>query len=207
MPAPILIDLTHTSHTRARTGIQRVARSLHTALGSDARARHQQSPFRCRGRHATLTTQRSAHSDYPQRRLPRGPQEPPRPPRRLRTTLVHRRAFRTPPHRPRPSADRSRRPRPPASPPGRRTPAPLRRSRHRCRARFRLRLLCLYDLPFTDRRLRPARHRKSRPRQTLHLLRPRRPRRIRPRRWLRRAGLRRRRPLGCRRPPTARHAD
>jgi len=38
MPAPILIDLTHTSHTRARTGIQRVARSLHTALGSDARA-------------------------------------------------------------------------------------------------------------------------------------------------------------------------
>lgn len=38
MPAPILIDLTHTSHSRARTGIQRVARSLHTALDSDARA-------------------------------------------------------------------------------------------------------------------------------------------------------------------------
>lgn len=30
-----LIDLTHTSHTRARTGIQRVARSLHSALGSE----------------------------------------------------------------------------------------------------------------------------------------------------------------------------
>lgn len=28
MPAPILLDLTHTSHTRARTGIQRLARSL-----------------------------------------------------------------------------------------------------------------------------------------------------------------------------------
>ncbi len=38
MPAPLLLDLTHTSHTRARTGIQRVARSLHTALGSDAHA-------------------------------------------------------------------------------------------------------------------------------------------------------------------------
>lgn len=36
MPAPILLDLTHTSHTRARTGIQRVARSLHLALGPDA---------------------------------------------------------------------------------------------------------------------------------------------------------------------------
>ena len=38
MPAPLLLDLTHTSHTRARTGIQRVARSLSTALASDARA-------------------------------------------------------------------------------------------------------------------------------------------------------------------------
>jgi glycosyltransferase involved in cell wall biosynthesis len=36
MPAPLLLDLTHTSHTRARTGIQRVTRSLHTALGRDA---------------------------------------------------------------------------------------------------------------------------------------------------------------------------
>ena len=34
MSAPFLIDLSHTSHTRARTGIQRVARALHTALGS-----------------------------------------------------------------------------------------------------------------------------------------------------------------------------
>ncbi len=34
MPAPLLLDLTHTSHTRARTGIQRVTRSLHAALGS-----------------------------------------------------------------------------------------------------------------------------------------------------------------------------
>lgn len=33
MPAPLLLDLTHTSHTRARTGIQRVTRSLHAALG------------------------------------------------------------------------------------------------------------------------------------------------------------------------------
>lgn len=36
MPAPLLLDLTHTSHTRARTGIQRVARSLHAALGERA---------------------------------------------------------------------------------------------------------------------------------------------------------------------------
>jgi glycosyltransferase involved in cell wall biosynthesis len=33
MPGPLLLDLSHTSHTRARTGIQRVARSLHAALG------------------------------------------------------------------------------------------------------------------------------------------------------------------------------
>lgn len=32
MPAPLLLDLSHTSHTRARTGIQRVTRSLHAAL-------------------------------------------------------------------------------------------------------------------------------------------------------------------------------
>jgi glycosyltransferase involved in cell wall biosynthesis len=32
MPAPILLDLTHTSHTRARTGIQRVARALRREL-------------------------------------------------------------------------------------------------------------------------------------------------------------------------------
>jgi glycosyltransferase involved in cell wall biosynthesis len=38
MPAPVLLDLTHTSHTRARTGIQRVARSLHAALGDSALA-------------------------------------------------------------------------------------------------------------------------------------------------------------------------
>ena len=38
MPAPLFLDLTHTSHTRARTGIQRVARALHTALGTHARA-------------------------------------------------------------------------------------------------------------------------------------------------------------------------
>lgn len=38
MPAPLLLDLTHTCHTRARTGIQRVARSLRTALGDDALA-------------------------------------------------------------------------------------------------------------------------------------------------------------------------
>lgn len=36
MPAPLLLDLTHTSHTRARTGIQRVTRSLYAALGRDA---------------------------------------------------------------------------------------------------------------------------------------------------------------------------
>jgi glycosyltransferase involved in cell wall biosynthesis len=33
MPAPLLLDLSHTSHTRARTGIQRVTRSLESALG------------------------------------------------------------------------------------------------------------------------------------------------------------------------------
>jgi glycosyltransferase involved in cell wall biosynthesis len=36
MPAPLLLDLTHTSHTRARTGIQRVTRALRTALGARA---------------------------------------------------------------------------------------------------------------------------------------------------------------------------
>jgi glycosyltransferase involved in cell wall biosynthesis len=38
MPAPLLLDLSHTSHTRARTGIQRVCRSLHAALGADTLA-------------------------------------------------------------------------------------------------------------------------------------------------------------------------
>src|SRR5262245_51077282 len=38
MPAPLLLDLTHTSHTRARTGVQRVTRSLHAALGARALA-------------------------------------------------------------------------------------------------------------------------------------------------------------------------
>lgn len=36
MAAPLLLDLSHTSHTRARTGIQRVARSLHAALATRA---------------------------------------------------------------------------------------------------------------------------------------------------------------------------
>jgi glycosyltransferase involved in cell wall biosynthesis len=36
MPAPLLLDLSHTSHSRARTGIQRVTRSLSAALGDRA---------------------------------------------------------------------------------------------------------------------------------------------------------------------------
>lgn len=36
MTAPLLLDLSHTCHTRARTGVQRVARSLRSALGSGA---------------------------------------------------------------------------------------------------------------------------------------------------------------------------
>lgn len=36
MSAPLLLDLSHTSHTRARTGIQRVARSLWRELGTAA---------------------------------------------------------------------------------------------------------------------------------------------------------------------------
>lgn len=36
MPEPVLLDLSHTCHTRARTGIQRVARSLTAALGDAA---------------------------------------------------------------------------------------------------------------------------------------------------------------------------
>lgn len=36
MPAPLLLDLSHTSHTRARTGIQRVARALWRELGPQA---------------------------------------------------------------------------------------------------------------------------------------------------------------------------
>lgn len=38
MSEPLLLDLSHTCHTQARTGIQRVARSLHAALGHRARA-------------------------------------------------------------------------------------------------------------------------------------------------------------------------
>jgi glycosyltransferase involved in cell wall biosynthesis len=38
MSAPLLLDLSHTSHTSARTGIQRVARSLWRELGESARA-------------------------------------------------------------------------------------------------------------------------------------------------------------------------
>jgi glycosyltransferase involved in cell wall biosynthesis len=37
MPPTVLLDLTHTSHTNARTGVQRVVRSLGTALGDRAR--------------------------------------------------------------------------------------------------------------------------------------------------------------------------
>ncbi len=36
MPPPILLDLSHTSHTRARTGVQRVARALGRALAGRA---------------------------------------------------------------------------------------------------------------------------------------------------------------------------
>ena len=38
MPAPLFLDLSHTSHTRARTGVQRVGRSLRAALGDEALA-------------------------------------------------------------------------------------------------------------------------------------------------------------------------
>lgn len=38
LSAPLLLDLSHTCHTRARTGIQRVVRSLHAALGESALA-------------------------------------------------------------------------------------------------------------------------------------------------------------------------
>ena len=38
MAPPLLLDLTHTSHTRARTGIQRVARALRRELGANAAA-------------------------------------------------------------------------------------------------------------------------------------------------------------------------
>ncbi len=37
MPEPLLLDLSHTSHTQARTGIQRVARALDKVLGDRAR--------------------------------------------------------------------------------------------------------------------------------------------------------------------------
>jgi glycosyltransferase involved in cell wall biosynthesis len=38
MPAPLLLDLSHTCHTQARTGIQRVTRALHATLAGRARA-------------------------------------------------------------------------------------------------------------------------------------------------------------------------
>src|SRR5580693_654457 len=37
-PVALLLDLSHTSHTRARTGIQRVARALHRELSGQATA-------------------------------------------------------------------------------------------------------------------------------------------------------------------------
>ncbi len=37
MPRPFLVDLSHTSHTRARTGVQRVTRALAAGLGPDGR--------------------------------------------------------------------------------------------------------------------------------------------------------------------------
>jgi len=37
VPAPLLLDLSHTCHTRARTGIQRVSRALRRELGAAAR--------------------------------------------------------------------------------------------------------------------------------------------------------------------------
>lgn len=46
MPAPLLLDLSHTSHTRARTGVQRVARSLFSALGASALP-ITHDPYRC----------------------------------------------------------------------------------------------------------------------------------------------------------------
>jgi glycosyltransferase involved in cell wall biosynthesis len=38
LSGPVLLDLSHTCHTRARTGIQRVTRGLYSALGARARA-------------------------------------------------------------------------------------------------------------------------------------------------------------------------
>ena len=38
MPAPLLLDLSHTCHTRARTGIQRVSRALRRELGAAGRS-------------------------------------------------------------------------------------------------------------------------------------------------------------------------
>jgi glycosyltransferase involved in cell wall biosynthesis len=37
MPRPFLVDLSHTAHTRARTGVQRVTRALAAGLGGNAR--------------------------------------------------------------------------------------------------------------------------------------------------------------------------
>jgi len=71
MPAPLLIDLSHTGHTGARTGIQRVTRSLHAALGAQARA-ITFDPYQKTWRefapweHANLTTARPT----PNRRAP-----------------------------------------------------------------------------------------------------------------------------------------
>lgn len=65
MPAPLLLDLSHTSHTQARTGIQRVTRSLHHTLG-EAAISITHDPHRRtwrtleRWEQATLTTERAA---------------------------------------------------------------------------------------------------------------------------------------------------
>ena len=36
MRAPVLLDLSHTSHTQARTGVQRVTRSLYRVFGNES---------------------------------------------------------------------------------------------------------------------------------------------------------------------------
>lgn len=64
MSGPLLLDLSHTSHTRARTGIQRVARSLHAALGAHAVA-ITHDPWQQAWRELEAWEQRNLASDEP----------------------------------------------------------------------------------------------------------------------------------------------
>lgn len=62
-----LLDLSHTSHTRARTGVQRVCRSLYTTMGDRATA-ITWDPYSCRWRHLNQAENANLSSTEPSKK-------------------------------------------------------------------------------------------------------------------------------------------